>query len=180
MLIFQALKLDADVTQRPTREFMAHTLGMLGFAYSVQEADRERFPTLEEFMRAWAEQGRGTRALGSDTVYVDFAPAPGFTHVSSSIRADDTVGTDCVRYESEFEERGNRNVPRGWVLAMHVNGIACRHPDDPGLLIDIAFSERMRKGAPNPDPAASERLLAQAQATLQSLRFERLETPAAP
>jgi hypothetical protein len=177
LLTFHALKLDADATRRPTREFMAHTFLVMGGTYTIQEADLERFPTLEEFVQAWTEQTRGSFTPTRDEMYVDFNPTRGFTYVSSSVSVDASMGADCVRYESEFEERGNENVPRSWVLSFRTTGVTCRHPDASNLLVDIVFSERMRKGAPNPDPGAWEALLLGVQATFNSLRLESLDPP---
>jgi hypothetical protein len=173
------MKLDADATQRPTRESQAHTFVVTGMAYAIDEADLGRFPTLAELVQAWTQQTRAARSRGGDVVYIDFTRQPEFTYVSSSVSADDSIGADCVRYESEFEERGNRNVPRGWVLAIRLYGIACRHPEAHDVLIDLSFSERARQGAPNPDPDAWGALLAGAQTTLSSLQFESLARPAA-
>jgi hypothetical protein len=90
-----------------------------------------------------------------------------FTTLQSSIRVDLSLGAQCVRADSAQEERDNPRVP-GVVLILLIHTLDCLHPQTPGYVVSISYSERYPKGQ---RPFAPETLQAEGEPFIRSAMF---------
>jgi hypothetical protein len=90
-----------------------------------------------------------------------------FTTIQSSVRVDLSLGAQCVRVDSAQEERDNPRVP-GVVLILLIHTVDCLHPQTPGYVVSISYSERYPKGQ---RPFAAETLQAEGEPFIRSATF---------
>ncbi|MEJ2514441.1 MAG: hypothetical protein P8102_04345 [Gammaproteobacteria bacterium] len=86
-------------------------------------------------------------------------PSPDLELVSSTAEAVDGPGGTCARHESRV-----RDAAAG--TRLDVVGITCLHPEYPGRMYDVQFSQRTTAGQPD------EALRLEGEALLESFRFE--------
>ena len=95
---------------------------------------------------------------------------PRFTLKKSDVRLHERGDALCVKYDQLSEDRG---VPgfQDSVFQMDLHCIACRHPDNPKMIIDVGYSQRVPPGA---DRVPME---AEGEPYLNRLRFTPLKRP---
>ena len=90
-----------------------------------------------------------------------------FTMIESSIRIDTGMGAECVRSDTVQEERDNPRSP-GVVLVMVIHTLDCLHPQTPGHVVSVGYSERYPKGQ---QPLPAETLRAEGEPFIRSATF---------
>jgi hypothetical protein len=68
-----------------------------------------------------------------------------FTTIEASVRPDTSNGAECVRVDAVQEERDNPRLP-GVVLVLVSHALDCLHPQSPGYVVSVSYSERYPKG----------------------------------
>jgi hypothetical protein len=68
-----------------------------------------------------------------------------YTTIESSARVDTSRGADCVRIDAVQEVRDNPRFP-GVVLVLVSRVLDCLHPQSPGYMVSVGYSERYPKG----------------------------------
>lgn len=132
---------------RPTAEDAAHTfVAHAGLAEPEKPTPFETTSALQAFVRQWQARALGTRYEASKVIVLN-SPAPNATHIQSDVVPELSLGANCVRYNAVFEERNNPQLPRA-VLVLMDEGVVCRHPASPTLLLFSVFSERYVQGQP--------------------------------
>lgn len=77
----------------------------------------------------------------------------------SDLEPAEAPGPACVRHESRIRDRGAQKLTQ-------VSGITCLHPDYPGRMFDVQYSQRA------PEDAIDPALDVEGRAFLDSFRFE--------
>jgi len=67
---------------------------------------------------------------------------------------DNSLGTDCLKYDKVVEDHGDRRFP-GVVFIMSDHFFLCPHPDFPRLIVSLGYSQRYLQGI-QPFPVAAE------------------------
>ena len=87
-------------------------------------------------------------------------PSPNLQIISSTAKAEEQgPGENCARHEATIRESGE-----GTVLA--VTGLICLHPDFPGRMFDVQFTQR------GSAETVDETLDREGEALIRSFRFE--------
>jgi hypothetical protein len=68
-----------------------------------------------------------------------------FTTIEASVRPDTSNGAECVRVDAVQEERDNPRAA-GVVLVLVTHVLDCLHPQSPGYVVSVGYSERYPKG----------------------------------
>jgi hypothetical protein len=67
-----------------------------------------------------------------------------FTTIEASVRPDTSNGAECVRVDAVQEERDNTRAA-GVVLVLVTHVLDCLHPQSPGYVVSVGYSERYPK-----------------------------------
>lgn len=132
---------------------------------------------LTSFAKKWIGAGGISVVQLSGKALLTLKRLPGATLKRGSAVRDDSLGTQCVRYDLEFDER-NKKLLSGKALTYETIGFLCLdllHPDE---VIDLSFSEWSVKGE---GPAASlmETLKPEGDAFIRSIWIDRPRDAAA-
>jgi hypothetical protein len=63
------------------------------------------------------------------------------TIIESRAELDDALGRYCVRHYTKTEDR-DAIYAEGRLLLAETVGVSCLHPDDPGLTVDVSYTQR--------------------------------------
>ena len=86
------------------------------------------------------------------------------TVIENRVELDNTLGRFCVRYYTKAEDR-DAIYAKGKSLLTETSGISCLHPEQPGLSIDVSYTER---GYP---AESSADIKAEGESFVRSLKF---------
>lgn len=84
------------------------------------------------------------------------------------VSLDNSLGSECLRQDITIPEQ---DVPGGPILVQTMYALSCPHPDKPGYVIELGYSQRFFQGA-HPVPWDAE-----AEPFFKSLMFTRLDKP---
>lgn len=131
----------------PSTASKTHTIFAMARSGSVEEKVENR----EEYLRK----------LGK----IMFVSTERNQLVNSKTSLDQSLKTDCLRYDLEFEDRG---VPghEGSPFLMDTHGYLCLHPNLPNYVVEVSYSQRR---LPSEPPI---RLESEAEPYLHSLVFK--------
>ena len=90
-----------------------------------------------------------------------------YTTLESSLRIDTSRGAECVRVDAVPEERDHPRFP-GVVLILVSHALDCLHPQNPGYVVSVGYSERYPKGQ---SVFSAESLRPEGEAFIQSATF---------
>ena len=89
------------------------------------------------------------------------------TTIESSVRVDTGRDAECVRIDAVQEVRDNPRFP-GVVLVLVAHTLDCLHPQAPGYMVSIGYSERYPKGQ---QAFSAEALRTEGELFIQSATF---------
>jgi hypothetical protein len=84
--------------------------------------------------------------------------------IENRVELDPAVGRYCVRFYTKALDRGALSA-RGFPLVLETYGVSCVHPGDPGLVVNVSYSERGQLAEDSPE------LLAEGARFVESLKF---------
>ena len=174
-IVFMSNKFIGEYVEKiPTLEQQKHTFTATALRYSVENSDITSRTAFLKFMERWLENSQINNTVGSELYAVISPKLRNYNTLDFHVEIEDSVKSDCVRFQIESEEVNNPGAP-GWVLIQTSEGIACRHPFSRKMFVSVEFSERRRKG--HEDSDVRDRLREQADVMLESLELTPLMIP---
>lgn len=146
--------------------FVVHTVS--GELPGANVADSRQ---LRVFVENWVKGGSDPNTIANRSQGATAPTGKQFEVVQSNVTLLESNPDACVRYASVSREQGNP-LSGNADFTLENNGIMCRHPERPTLLVWANFSERYIEGTPNPRSRAQ--MQAQARGTVRSLQLEPL------
>ncbi|SDA97667.1 tetratricopeptide repeat protein [Mesorhizobium qingshengii] len=126
---------------------------------------------LTSFAKKWIGAGGISVVQLSGKTRLTLKRLPGATLKRGRAERDDSLGTQCVRYDLEFDERNNK-LFSGKVVTYETIGFLCLDLLHPDQVIDLSFSEWFVKNEP-PGVSLMKSLEPEADAFVRSLWIDR-------